>query len=766
MSRLLRLLVPCILVIVVLAVLAPVWWGGGFPATKDTVLTNIPLAEYHWKALRGQESLFWCHYGGCGFPVHAESQGGFFHPLNVITAASLPAHLVYPFRWIFSLVVAGLAMYAFLRGKAISVWAAFVGGIGYALGGFWIARLDMLPLLLAAPVLPLGWLAVEWMVNRRWNRGVALGACAIGWGLLAGHFQLTVIAMTGIVLYAFGRGTASGVLASTVVGLTLMLCVGMGLAGVQVMPTLELLGRSSRLSSDLDASDYSLFPLQLAGMIFPRLFGFQRTVTFDSGQEWTPGSYWGGGVFWEACPYVGAAIVLLAIVAVARRCPGTVWLVIIALAGALLAIGKYTPAWSGVQHLPILSGFRIPSRFFLLSAASVAALAGMGSDAVRTLRKPRIWGVGIVLVAMLLAAGLLLAVTRIPNAERTAAWLGMTGERLHQTLTYAPQTLVPWKTDQAVPLLVMLLLGIAVLAQFPRSMIAVLVFLELGFFALRSLPPSIQLDKLPQKALSSVSLPFGRVYSDPLYQSGGEWDRLKALPANTNWLSGSARPDVRGSLFDLRQALYSQAMKEEFQSGGHRLLSLAGVNAIITRRPLSEAGLELIRGGEVLTYHVQNAQPLAHFPEQVRDLQPGEDGLSALLNADFQPGGDVLLEGREQTDVETGAHARTEADVRIRHWGQGHIEIETNGEGGILRIAESHDPGWHAEIDGQSEKIYRADYRFMALQVPPGSHHVTLQYSPPRFWLGAVLSIASLLLAIGFWIASFGRKDQPADLRE
>jgi len=766
MSRSIRILAPCFLVITIVAILSPVWWNG-FPATKDTVLTNVPLAEYHWKVLRGQESLFWCHYGGCGFPVHAESQGGFFHPLNLGTAALFPVQLVYPIRWVLALVVGGLAMYAFLRGKTISVWGALVGGIGYAFGGFWIARLDMMPLLLAAPVLPLGWLSVEWMVNRRWSRGIVLGSCAIGWGLLAGHFQLTVIALIGMVLYGLGRGLTTGKLTAVLVGLGVIGCVGVGIAAVQVIATLELLGRSTRLSDGLMASEYSLFPLQLAGMIFPRIFGFQRAVTFDSGQEWTPGSYWGSGVFWEACPYVGAVMTILAIIAVVKRRPGAAWLAIIAISGALLAIGKYTPVWSGIQHLPVLPGFRIPSRFFLLSAASIAALSGMGMDVAATsLKKHKIWGASIIIVAVVLAVGLLVAITRIPDAEHTTEWMGLTGERLHQTLTFARQTLSPWKMDQAVPLMAMLSLGIAVFARLPSSLIATIVLLEMGFFACRSMPPSIRFDKVHQDVTSSELLPYGRVYSDPMYQSGGEWHRLKAIPTNANWLSGLSRPDVRGSLFDLRQAKYSQAMTEEFRNGGHRLLSLAGVNSIISRRPLPATNLELIRGGEVLIYDVLDARPLTCFPERVRNLQQSEEALSVLLDADFDPRGSVLLERLDEADARGAVLTGTETDVRIKHWGQGHIEIETNGEGGILRIAESHDPGWHAEIEGQSEKIYRADYLFMALEIPPGKHHIALKYSPPRFWLGAGLSIVSLLLVVSFWMASLLKKGHPADIEE
>jgi hypothetical protein len=744
------ILAPVILAIVIAGILAPVWWGGGFPATEETVLSNVPLAQYQWKALRGEESLFWCHYGGCGYPIHAASQGGFFHPLNFITAL-FPAGMVYPIRWVLALVLGGLAMYAFLRGKMVSEWGAFIGAVGYALGGFWIARLDMMSVVIAAPILPLGWLAVEWMVDGKWSRGIALGMCAIGWGFLAGSTQLTLIAILGIILYGIGRALDTRSLVSALIGLVLISCIGIGIAGVQIIPSLELLTRSGNLLEGFQPEGYSLFPIQLVGMIFPRIFGFQRTVTFDTGQEWSQGSYWGSGVFWEACPYVGAVVLMFAIVAVARRHPGAVWLGIIAVIGAVLAFGEYTPVWEGIRHLPVLSEFRIPARFFLLTAGAIAALGGMGVDALANSVKRRwIWGVAIVIVGVGMAATLSAAVTKIPDPKHTAEWMGLTGERLLQTLKFAPQTLSPWSTDQAVPILALLLLGITIILRFPRILIAAIVVVEMGFFGYRSLSPAIKYDRMFSPAPPTAHLPDGRMYSDPKYRSGGDWDRLKAIPANVNWMFDIPRPDALGSLFDDRRMHYDQAMKDEFQLGGHRLLSIAGVSTIVSRRTLSMDNAQLVAGGEVLFYSVANSVPLAYFPKRIHSLAQGEEPIATLLNPNFGIGNSVLLEGWKGVFV-TGSSN----EVHIKQWRHGQIEMDSDGGGGILRIGESYDPGWRATVDGQPAELLRADYLFMALHVPSGKHQVALSYIPPRFWVGAGLSIICVILMAGFWISSF-----------
>ena len=62
-------------------------------------------------------------------------------------------------------------------------------------------------------------------------------------------------------------------------------------------------------------------------------------------------------------------------------------------------------------------------------------------------------------------------------------------------------------------------------------------------------------------------------------------------------------------------------------------------------------------------------------------------------------------------------------------------------------------PGWEATVDGQPSEVLKADYIFRALEVPSGSHEITMQFRPRHFWLGAFISLLTLcaLLAFFFW---------------
>ena len=45
----------------------------------------------------------------------------------------------------------------------------------------------------------------------------------------------------------------------------------------------------------------------------------------------------------------------------------------------------------------------------------------------------------------------------------------------------------------------------------------------------------------------------------------------------------------------------------------------------------------------------------------------------------------------------------------------------------------------------------RANVAFQSVQVPAGSHHVRLVYRDPNLWIGAGISIFSILLCAAIW---------------
>ena len=80
------------------------------------------------------------------------------------------------------------------------------------------------------------------------------------------------------------------------------------------------------------------------------------------------------------------------------------------------------------------------------------------------------------------------------------------------------------------------------------------------------------------------------------------------------------------------------------------------------------------------------------------------------------------------------------------------VEMEVKAEEpALVVIAQSFYHSWRCQIDGQPTRIWRANHGFQAVQVPPGSHHISLAYHDNTLLAGAGLSLAALLICGCVW---------------
>jgi len=89
------------------------------------------------------------------------------------------------------------------------------------------------------------------------------------------------------------------------------------------------------------------------------------------------------------------------------------------------------------------------------------------------------------------------------------------------------------------------------------------------------------------------------------------------------------------------------------------------------------------------------------------------------------------------------------AKVEIKVYTPNKIVINTSAnENMLLFISDNYYPGWKVSVDGESGKIYRADYSFRAVPVMKGDHEIIFSYYPKYFDLGLKISLISLILSV------------------
>lgn len=131
---------------------------------------------------------------------------------------------------------------------------------------------------------------------------------------------------------------------------------------------------------------------------------------------------------------------------------------------------------------------------------------------------------------------------------------------------------------------------------------------------------------------------------------------------------------------------------------------------------------------------------------------------SRLHDVDFGPAQEVLLGPESVAAGHLGAAPTTvsQDQASITDYQPERVQISVvTDRAGYLVLADSWYPGWQAFVDGAPIPIARADLILRAVPVSAGEHVVTFEYAPASFTLGALVSVASSLLAgvVAFWIS-------------
>ena len=139
-----------------------------------------------------------------------------------------------------------------------------------------------------------------------------------------------------------------------------------------------------------------------------------------------------------------------------------------------------------------------------------------------------------------------------------------------------------------------------------------------------------------------------------------------------------------------------------------------------------------------------------------------KEAMRMVEASDRDPAETVVLSNPPQQRPGASANG---ADGRVEVLDEDPTRIRlavTRSDPGYLVLARPYYPGWKASVDGMPRSLLRANYAFMAVEVPAGTSRVTIRYQPASVWWGAVLSLTGLLIGC-LWIAwTAWRKARPA----
>ncbi|WP_146210292.1 YfhO family protein [Vitiosangium sp. GDMCC 1.1324] len=680
----------------------------------------IPVRSLLQHLVRGGDWPFWQRSIYAGFPLWGSGEAALFLPTTWLYFA-LDAARALTLGSLTHLVAAALGMFTWQRHRGRSLGAAMASAFIVALGGFTTVHLDHWTF--SATLAPLPWtlLGVDVALRR---------------GLTPGLFLGTALGIAGL---WFGGAAQLAYFATILVG---------GYVGLQVLGTR---GRAWPLLLVLPAGMLLAAPLILAGAEFsahsPRMGGM--TLRWASFYHWPspralalllfpdawgrPPSYSGEYNYWEMTGYIGLPALVLVLTTRPRRM-GWYFLAVLVFS-LVLCFGDDTPLYGLLfRYLPGFDKLRVATRALFLANFAAAFLT---ADALDALMERRRWWQGLQVVAgalVLLGVALWMA----PRADA----LGFRGAPLRANVPWTVGVLAvfaAWVAVRGVPRWP---------ALFPMGA-ALLVFADLHHAYSGYMPV------LPTRELARHYPPLG----------AGEKDRVVQFGFNPNLTAASGAEGVTGysqllvdRIYDLLYAtrtggfsiIAGAPVDDEYgklwAQPGSPLFPLFAAPQLITQGPVGGIAAPPRRDGPFWRYTMQ-ALPLAFWSQRYEVM----DGprFREQVNR-FRPFETVTVEPTTHPlPPSASTHAPHPATVTSR--GPNHTQVEVSAEApGLLVVMDPWFPGWSAEVDGQSAPVLRADYAFMAIPVPEGTHRVVLRYVPTTLWMG-LACVLSVLAGTGGW---------------
>jgi hypothetical protein len=196
---------------------------------------------------------------------------------------------------------------------------------------------------------------------------------------------------------------------------------------------------------------------------------------------------------------------------------------------------------------------------------------------------------------------------------------------------------------------------------------------------------------------------------------------------------------------------YNDGLNVWLDSPGAEWLAAAGVAYALNPGNEPLAGTTVAYQGEGVTIsEVPDARPFVFATDRVACVA-GPDEAAAFLKQNG-PRGSVVLQTRE-------CPAASNADVTIRDRQPERVQLLVDAATPtVIVLLQSYTADWTATIDGRSAPVIPADLQFQAVAVPAGMHEVAVRYAPASVGVGALLTLASIVVLAALSVAAIVRR--------
>jgi len=718
---------------------------------EDLVHQEFPHRIFARDCLMNLQFPHWNPYTFSGMPFFAAIHTGVLYPFNLLM--SLLSVDNETFWYLLQLMIishvffAGLSMFLFLRYKKFSDQAAFFGAISYMLCGFFVTHIIHSLMLYILAWLPIVILLLEKGLRENKLHLLVITGSILGITIFAGHPQITFyqfLFLGSYCLYVWLSipGRNIGALLSSAIPFVL----AAGIAMIQLLPTAEIGNNSARVGWSFEqACEGSFSFAQIVSFLMPKVFGAWSSPESQAPQFWLKGPFMGYFTYWDTCFYTGVVILLFAAIQ-CRNLKKDLFVrfaVIWAVASLCVALGRNFFVYNIMfNYVPGFGRFRSPARIlftwnFLAPLLAAYTFDSLSKESLEKIKKPLFIALGVCA-----ALGIAVSLGFFKNF-----WpIELEDKKIADYTAVQGLVLVLNSALLCIPLLLVLKNRLS--ANGAKAIILCALIIDLFLFgfghhvsktanaAKYHQQNSDISNALKKEAASDIFRVNTRQFNlNPdsmiVSQTGlmvikrnqGMLDKI-FMTEGYNPLSLFRRiPPLRGRLFD------------EF-------LDLLNIKYFINPGYGSQSkDLILLNSDKLPRAKMFYAAQIFNSDSLVKDF---------MLNNTFDYRNILLLTEKPSLPLPP-EYLYINNDVEIINYTVNKIDLSvTTAENGLLWLSEIWYPAWKATVDNKPAKILCADYSFRAIEVPKGSDTVKLVYSSKAFYIGGVVTLISLLGALGF----------------
>jgi hypothetical protein len=747
------------------------WWGSDLVVPWDSKNHFYPMFRYLAASLQRGEWPLWNPYHFGGHPSVADPQSLLFSPTMVIFALAAPLATMAQFDlFIFAhLLAGGLGVIALFRKRAWHPAGAFLAACLYMLGGAASSRLQHTGMILSYAFFPLALLALENALERPavWRAivfAITAALMALGRDQVAYLFCLTLLGAVVSQMACAERPWRW--LGERLPWLVFMALLAFAVIAIPCLLTLQFLSQSNRPGIAYGvAVAGSLAPVNFITLIAPNFFGSLDWTYqyFGPGYETMTEPDWTD----RAVNYLFIGTLPLVLIVWQGLLVGRLWRAAIrpaawlALAAIIYALGHYTPLFAIIfDHVPGVRLYRRPADATFALNFAFAAMAGYLlhlyiieglAKSSRGVARMAAWCLAGVL-ALLIAAALALSrasghldISLVTLAGAAAAVL------------FVVAMLVIGERRQCRTLVAVCLVGLAACELLWRNAASSLNAEPTARYAVYD-----HLAPVEQEGLEALRADMaGEVQK-------GRNPRVEILGLGGAWQNASMVLELENTLGynPLRIAEYERAIGPGENAGdpnlrhfpgtfrGYKckLASLLGLQYLVLDRPLARLPRHIPRPKANLIhaapgmyiYKLGTATPRAYLATKVSAID-SQAAIDDKAMPEFDRAHEALVDEKslpfvrgdygadhEEDSTSSGADpssANSHVAIAAYHATSVLIEVDTDRPG-ILVLHDLYYPGWTVSVDGQNERVLRANLLFRGVEVAAGHHVVEFRFEP------------------------------------